>query len=264
MPSLTENEITQAAAQFLNARLSSQPYPRISDSHPEWDMACAYQIQRAYVALSTTAPRAAVVAGYKAALTTPATQKSMGIDAPVVGVLYAHGLHHATKAVALHDIPKLLLETELGFSLKIPVSSAIADASQLPALIDSCQPMVELSQLGFGDAPPRGVDLVAANSASRGYIRVPACDWRTLDLNGLQVTLKRDGELLHGIASGSVMEDQWQALRWLINQTVSLGYTIKAGQLLMTGLIGGIHPARPGANLADFGAAGCIAFEIVD
>jgi 2-keto-4-pentenoate hydratase len=67
-----------------------------------------------------------------------------------------------------------------------------------------------------------------------------------------------------GIASGSVMEDQWQALRWLINQTVSLGYTIKAGQLLMTGLIGGIHPARPGAHLADFGAAGCIAFEIVD
>ena len=87
---------------------------------------------------------------------------------------------------------------------------------------------------------------------------------QTLDLNGLQVTLKRDGELLHGIASGSVMEDQWQALRWLINQTVSLGYTIKAGQLLMTGLIGGIHPARPGAHLADFGAAGCIAFEIVD
>ena len=40
------------------------------------------------------------------------------------------------------------------------------------------------------------------------------------------------------------------------------GYTLEAGQILMTGSIGGMVPAQPGTYTATFGPLGEITFEI--
>ena len=129
-------------------------------------------------------------------------------------------------------------------------------------MVAKVRPMVELAALGFGKVQPTGVDLVASNSASRGYIPGAEFDWQSMDLNALPTSLQRGSETVHSSTSGSVMDDQWQALLWLINTVIDLGYQIEPDHYLMTGSIGGIHPGAPGDYTADYGAAGNIGFSI--
>ena len=58
------------------------------------------------------------------------------------------------------------------------------------------------------------------------------------------------------------MDGQWQALRWLINQTVAKGYTITPDHILLSGAIGAAHPGKPGHYVAEFGAAGRVEFQL--
>ena len=67
---------------------------------------------------------------------------------------------------------------------------------------------------------------------------------------------------MHEALAGSVMDGQWQALHWLINQTIAKGYTITPEHILLSGAIGAAHPGQPGHYVADFGAAGRIEFQL--
>jgi 2-keto-4-pentenoate hydratase len=82
------------------------------------------------------------------------------------------------------------------------------------------------------------------------------------DVNGVHVSLKRDGELLHEARSAELMGDQLNALKWLVNRVIELGYVIDAGHLLMTGALGPAHPAAPGRYLAAYTGMGEIEFYI--
>ena len=59
------------------------------------------------------------------------------------------------------------------------------------------------------------------------------------------------------------MGNQDEATLWLINQLVAQGYTLKSGQILMTGSLGRVNMnTEPGQFTADFGRFGQIEFEI--
>jgi 2-keto-4-pentenoate hydratase len=58
------------------------------------------------------------------------------------------------------------------------------------------------------------------------------------------------------------MGSQWSAALWLVNTMVEQGWTIKRGNVLMTGALGNMIPGKPGRYRADFGALGMIEFEI--
>jgi 2-keto-4-pentenoate hydratase len=123
--------------------------------------------------------------------------------------------------------------------------------------------MIELADPGFGRTRMIGTDLIAANAASAGFIRGRAVSVGDIDVNEVHVHLQRDGETLHAARSGDLMNDQWQALMWLVNRIVELGYVIEAGHLLMTGALGAAHPAAAGNYTADFASLGVIGFEVV-
>lgn len=256
-------DIQHWASQMLNAKSSASPFTRITDTHPDLNLTTAYAIQKAYVELCTK--QGAKISGFKAALTAPAAQNAMGIDTPIVGALFAEGHwqnDNGSAAVSLNQIPKLILETELGFTLNQGVSQTLETIEQMVPLIDSCQPMIELACLGFGDHAPTGGDLVASNSASRCYLQGASWDWSEEELDQLEVSLSRSGEMLHTTASGTVLGGQLSALLWLVNTTVSNGYQIEPGQILMTGSIGGLHPAQVGEHHATYAAAGGLSLAV--
>jgi len=77
------------------------------------------------------------------------------------------------------------------------------------------------------------------------------------------VQFRRDGETLHKARSGDLMGSQWEALKWLVNRVIELGYVVEPGHLLMTGSLGPAHPAVPGRYVADFAELGAIEFDVV-
>ncbi len=109
---------------------------------------------------------------------------------------------------------------------------------------------------------PTGVDLIATNSAAYIYVRGAQFDPAAIDVDAVQVALLSDGETLHSGSAADVMGGQAQALAWLINQALTVGYPVRAGQLFMTGSIGGMQPGRPGTYQAEFTGLQSLALTI--
>jgi len=258
----THIDVDHWANQLILAKQASQPYPRITDAHPDLEATTAYAIQRAFV--SSCVAQGDRIAGFKAALTAKPAQQAMGVPGPVAGVLWQAGQRQASQTVSLTEIPDLLLETEFGFHLAKTQDQAVSSIEQLQGLVASCQPMVEWACLNFGQLAPTGVDMIASNAASRCYVPGPQFAWQQHDLDQQEFSLTREDTTLHESSSGTLMEGQWQALLWLVNLVIEQGYAIEPHHYLMTGSVGGIHPAQVGRHQATYGDAGTIKFTVAD
>ncbi len=256
-PVSERNLIEQLAASFEAREFYSPPSQQLGP----FDLARGYELQRAYVAHWQTRDQ---ISGFKAAVTAAPMQRAFGLPGPVTSVLFHKGLRRNRTSISKGDFRTLLIETELAFRLSDSISAPLTTVEQLRELTARCSPAFELADPGFGATKFTGEDLVATNIACGGWIEGPALDWHNTDLDAIVVRLERDGELLHEAPAGSVMEGQWTALLWLINQTVNQGYTITPEHLLLTGAIGAAHPGQSGHYEADYGDAGCIAFQLTD
>jgi 2-keto-4-pentenoate hydratase len=242
----------QLIEQFRQAHQNNTPFPSLSAATPAADIDHAYRLQRAFVDVLP-----GKIIGYKAALTAPVAQASMGIDRPVMGVLFDWGRIDAGSTLA--PARRIILETELGFRISRAIDSHVTPAT-VPGLIASVSPMIEIAAPNLV-AKSTGIDLIATNAASYQHIEGMRADPASIDVDGINAALSRDGEVLHNASSSTVMQGQW-TLAWLINQIVDLKYALQPGMLLMTGAIGAPQPAKTGSYRADFTGLGSIAFEV--
>ena len=255
---ISDNDLIEKLAASFKA---GEFYPLPSQSLGAFDLERGYELQRKYVKHWQTRDS---IGGFKAAVTAPAMQKAFGLPGPVTSVLFAKGARQNNSTVPGDSYRNLRVETELSYRLNANVSETLTNTNQVRSLVARCSPTFELADLGFGEQNFTGEDLVATNIACGGWIEGDAFNWQAADLDAIEVKLELDGEVLHEDAAGSVIDGQWQALLWLINQTVAQGYTITPDHVLLTGAIGAAHPGQSGHYKADFGDAGCIAFQLAD
>ncbi len=260
---LSMDEAGAVAAGFLTALQSNALYAPPSAARPAdgpLDMADAVTLQRAFVALRSAGDR---VAGYKSAANALPLQNALGLSAPITGALFANGERAPGSTVDHAGYRTLLIETEIGFRAARRIGVRVNSLAELRTATSTCMPMIELADPGFGRARFTGLDLIATNAASAGFICGAAQSAARVDANEVRVCLRRADTTLHEAQGRDLMGDQWQALLWLVNKVVELGYVIEPGQLLMTGALGGAHPALPGEYVAEFGALGEIRFSVV-
>lgn len=238
---------------FLHAFKERHHYDSISAAQDDLNLDDAYDIQRRYVSL-----RGEPISGYKAAMTATQAQQAMGIDKPIIGALFAGGAHPQSEPVAL-NMP-ILLETELAFRVNQAVTTPVTPDSAFDC-VEACLPMIELAAPNLA-TQPNALDLVATNSASHGYIAGTEADMDTVDFDTLSVRLLADNAEQWCGTGASVLGGQREALAFLINEVLARGYSVEAGQLMMTGSIGGILPGRAGQFIGDFGALGEIRFAL--
>jgi 2-keto-4-pentenoate hydratase len=244
--------------------LAGKPVQNISVDYPDISIGDAYSLQRELVRKLQDHGGWGRVYGYKAALTAEPAQQAMGINEPIVGVLFERAVHQADGATAIKTDRPVLLETEVGFTLGKPITKPVTEHDVFDA-ITHCRGMIELASPNLQQRPT-SVDLISNNSASYGCI-VGASNKHPLDidLDAIPVTLRRlaaEDEVLHTATAGSVMAGQRDALIWLINSALAQGYTLQAGHMLMTGSIGSMHSGKAGKYRADLGALGDLTFAL--
>lgn len=232
------------------------PKPLVSAGVGDYTIEDAYQVQSAYIKAKS---ENVVVAGYKAAVTGEAAQQSFGLHEPAGGVLFAPGATAPGARLSLSGFNRLVLETEFGFRLNAAVSEALSDPTGLVAEIHL---MVELADAGF-TGKQTGFDLIAGNVASCGFIEGPVVAVGA-NIDATPVSLERDGARLFAGHGRDALGGQMRALGWLINKVVSLGYTIRPTDILMTGALGGAAPGAAGHHVARFGDLGSIEFDVAD
>ncbi|MGE0387153.1 MAG: 2-keto-4-pentenoate hydratase [Gammaproteobacteria bacterium] len=234
-----------------------EPLPLASQLQPGLDVTAAYRIQSRFVLEKL---RGARVAGFKAGLTSRAAQQRFGLDRPFAGVLYPGGALPGGRAVDTRRFPGLTLEIEIGYVVDRDITAPVHDIAALRPLIRAVVPAIELPRIRFRTPQAlTGVDIVAANGGSALFVTGDPLPADALDrVDDLTVTLSRDGTPVAQGRGDAALGNQMHALRWLINQTLKLGWAIEAGQLFITGALAAPLPVEPGAWRADYGGLGSI------
>lgn len=244
--------------ELLYARQNQALTPNLSQL-AELGMSDAYAIQVGFVKEQLKSDE---IAGFKAGLTSQQAQVSIGINRPIFGVLLQSGDYSKDPTLSLKHFHKLTLETELGFVTNQPIRKMVHSVEELKQYIGRVVPVIEMPDLGFQDVSFNAIDLVACNTGFAGYIVDPNINWIDQDINSFSITLYRDGEIVNQGQGVDALGDQWEALRWLVNQVVAHGWAIEKGHIFITGALGEIIPARPGQYRAQFNNEASIEFTI--
>jgi len=212
------------------------------------------------------AAQASTIFGFKGSAVTADSQKSLGLDHPLFGVLLTSGRSRAADkpVIRLATAPDTLVETELGYVIAENIATRLANDTQARECVQSVVPVIELPQnyaRRMGGTSLNARELVAANIGATSYI-VGTPQNPNLDVNALKVSLKRDGQTLHESTGGEVLGGQWATLRELLNQITGHGHTVRAGSIIISGALGGPKPAAAGKYQADYGPLGTLEFEI--
>lgn len=240
------------------AAKSNQPIPNLSKLD-KFNIAAAYEVQSAYVKSRMEKDG---IAGFKAGLTSEDAQHSFGINRPIFGVLFANGDFTHKKEISLKKTHLLMVETEIGFITNKQIKNTVNSIDELKTYIDHIVPVIEFPDVGFESKSFNAVDLVAGNTGSYGFIVHTGMNWRNEDVNSITVSLFHNDNIVNQGRSIDAMGDQWEALRWLVNQVIAHGWTIEKGHLLITGALGNILDAQPGTYKARFNNHAEIEFTV--
>jgi 2-keto-4-pentenoate hydratase len=258
MVAATPSQVSEMVSLLWKARLEKRMVPLLSKAYPGFNLETAYQVQKGYVKRSL---KGDAIGGYKAGLTSPASQKSFGLSAPMAGVLLASGGKGGAPIIAQSTFKWLAVEAEVGLVIGKPITHKLDNVSALRERIRAVVPAIELPDLGFADMRNlKGVDIIAANAGAAGFIVGSVSRKNDGPLNPLKVVLTVNGKEMSRW-EGS-MEGRWDSALWLVNNMVEQGWEIEPGQVLLTGVLGEIVPGNPGNYIADFGKLGRISFEV--
>lgn len=252
------------AAALHDAWTSGEPMPQVSGVHPEATLADGYAVQRRFVERQL---EGGAIGGFKAAAVGASAQAGLGVDGPITGVVPESGVWYAKDDIAidLADDPHYMIETEIGYVFGQGISGEIPDTAVLKKHVKGVAAVVEIPGGNTQQATPEtAADLAARNVNAKAIVVGPRHEPRSLDPDGVDITLTHNGKTVNTANGGDAAGGQWETLRKTVNTLVSQEYTIESGHVITNGALGEILPAEPGEYVADYGELGTIRVEVTD
>ncbi len=254
------------AKAFTQARDSGAVVlPRFSANQKSGDLSQAFGVQRRLVRAAIG--QGAVIAGYKTAFTTTATQKANRVTQPMHGVLFKGDRLEASAPNVITIAPKhpILVETQIGYVIANDIGTKLRVPRQALTTVEGIVPVIELPadlapQLG---GAANGLDAVAANLGSGQFIVGATAALKDVENpDALSISLERDGVRLHAATGADAKDGQARNLMAVINQIIEQGHVIHRGDIILCGALGGAKPGAKGNYVADFGKLGVIKLKI--
>lgn len=233
-----------------------------SVSHPKLTLDDAYGVQRA-VSRRLQVEGISVI-GRKVGLVDPGAQARHGVQEPIAGRLYDHGLLPEGGRVDAVLRGHGRIECELAFLLGEDLSGPGVTGAHVLAATAGVAPAFELIEDRLPTAATVA-DMVADNCSGAGVMVGSALVAPSaLDLTATGVVLEVDGQVVATGASGAVMGNPTGAVAWLANRLAALGERLHAGEIVLTGAVvpplpvdhGRAITARFGGGLGPLSAVG--------
>ncbi|MCF3933680.1 hypothetical protein L1787_09670 [Acuticoccus sp. M5D2P5] len=190
------------------------------------------------------------VIGYKAAATSPGAQKQLGLDGPVLGVLFQDQMRRSGATVKIAEGARMIFELDLLVRVKSDAINQAKTPEEALAALDAVIPFIELGDL----MTPKGVEvkgplLLAMNAGSRAGVMgepVPIDGMTADDLLAIKGRLSRGGTLLAEADASNLLGHPLEAVLWIVKAANARGMPLKAGDLLSLGSMGRFQMAAPG------------------
>lgn len=258
----TEQVVQRAAERLWHAWTSGRPLEALPpDLRPE-DLNAGYAIQRALDHLAGPA------AGWKIAATSKPGQEHLGASGPMVGRLYEAQRQTSGTTLSVREMRMRSAEPEFAFVFGEDLRARANPLSldEVLAAVESLVLAVEVPDSRYVDFTSVGVASLVADAMCGGhFITGPSvADWRSLDLRGQQARLLCGGEERSAGTGSSVMGDPREALAWMANEVLGRGWSLRAGEIVITGAAAPPIRVQAGDRLqAVFDGLGTVEVEFV-
>ncbi len=249
------------AEEMLIARSSLKPVDPPSTRWGPYSLEEAYRVQS--ILVKALRGSEGVPVGFKAALTSSATQKRFGVPHPVWGRILSGHLLRDGAVIERSKFINPFLELEVGYVLARDVRRPIPNHEELFQYVAYAVAAVEVPDVRMPLKDLKGIDLVSDNAGAAkvlvGEVRGPV-----LFYDDLRAKLYRDGKVVDIGEGKRVMGSPLKALLWLLNDAVSRGVFPRKGDLIITGTMGAMVPAKAGSYTATFGPLGEMRWKVVE
>jgi 2-oxopent-4-enoate/cis-2-oxohex-4-enoate hydratase len=171
----------------------------------------------------------------------------LGVHQPDFGFLTDRMFIEGDIDVAGNGLIAPRAEAEIGFILKDSLKGPGVTAEDVIAATESIVPCFEIVDSRIQDWKIGIVDTVADNASCGVYVLGEArVDPRDHDLPNLHVTVTKNGEPLSEGYGHAVQGSPAQAVAWLANTLGAYGVTLDAGDVILSGSLVPLEPAKAG------------------
>lgn len=187
------------------------------------------------------------VVGKKIGVTSKAVQDMLGVHQPDFGFLTDRMWIEGEIDIAKEGLIQPRAEAEIAFILKAPLNGPGVTAEDVLAATESIAPCFEIVDSRIENWKIGIVDTVADNASCGVFVLGEArADPRDHDLPSLHVTVTKNGLALSEGYGSAVQGSPLQAVAWLANTLGAYGVTLDAGDVILSGSLVPLEPARAG------------------
>ena len=250
--------VEEAAARLREAERTRTPCAPVRDLIGADDVAAAYRVQSLLIGERIASGRAVV--GRKIGLTSPAVQQWLGVDTPDFGVLLDDMEYAESETVPMSRLLQPRAEAEVAFVLSADLREGPFTAESVRGAVDHARAAIEIVDSRVIDWDIKLVDTVADNASSGLYVlgakRLTLDEFEPVEVD---MTMTCDGEEVSSGTGAACLGDPLNALAWLAEAALTYGEPLRAGQVVLSGALGPVHPVPPGAVVrAEIGPLGSV------
>ncbi|KUH67479.1 2-keto-4-pentenoate hydratase [Mycolicibacterium novocastrense] len=250
--------VAQSADRILSASRTRQPVEPVRNLLGSDDIALAYAVQQELTRRREAA--GGVVVGRKIGLTSPSVQRQLGVNQPDFGVLFADMDVTGAVVVPPGRLLQPRVEAEVAFVLKEDLVEGELHEEQIRHAVDYCVAALEIVDSRIANWDIAITDTVADNASSGLFILAD----KQLGLEqfvpaDIEMRMYADDTLVSEGTGTACLGGPLAALGWLARTARDYGSPLEAGQIVLSGALGPMVPAVPGALIrADVGPLGSV------
>ncbi|MDQ6698197.1 MAG: fumarylacetoacetate hydrolase family protein [Actinomycetota bacterium] len=240
--------VSLAAERLAQAARTGVPCGPVRDLLGDTDVELAYAVQQRLI--QGRVGDGARIVGRKIGLTSPAVQQQIGVDRPDFGVLLDDMDVSALPEVPSDRLLQPKAEAEIAFVLGTDLADGPLDQAQVRNAVDHAVGALEIVDSRVAGWDIRITDTVADNASSGLYVLGP--EGRILDdfePRDAVMHLYVDDELASQGDGTACLGDPLVALAWLARTAREYGEPLRSGQVVLSGALGAMVPARPGSTI---------------
>jgi 2-keto-4-pentenoate hydratase len=219
--------------------------PPIRDALTDQDLDTAYGIQHLNTEHWLGEGRRLV--GRKIGLTSKAVQDQLGVDQPDYGMLFADMEIADGSEIDFASLQQPRVEAEIAFRLDENLNSPNLTISDVVGAIEYAVPAIEVACSRIEGWNIKVVDTIADNASAGVFVlgtqpvKLDAFDHRLCGM-----VLEHRGEPVSVGAGAACLGNPLNAVLWLARKMVEVGSPLLAGDIVMSGALGPMVPAKPG------------------
>ncbi|TWO71285.1 2-oxopent-4-enoate hydratase [Caenimonas sedimenti] len=219
----------------------------LTNRHADITIADAYLVQQRMLARRLEAGERVV--GKKIGVTSAAVMNMLGVFQPDFGYMLDGMIVAQGESIAMSTLIQPKAEGEIAFILKRSLMGPGLSNADVLAATECVMPCFEIVDSRIRDWKIKIQDTVADNASCGVFVLGDnAVDPRRIDLSTCGMVLEKNGEIIATGAGAAALGSPVNAVVWLANTLGRLGISLKAGEVILSGALAAMFPAKAGDN----------------